>query len=498
MDRRRVALITLILLLLLISLYKGEKCIINAKIRIVNTKLENLRSQRDSIMEDILFSSDSDYVSKAMFDYSEIVREICRLEEELSNLEYSLNPEEGRNKLIEEMENRIEGELKGHLNAIIKNYPDVVPFDDERIALVLYDTEEGKRLCYNPETIFWMGQATYLDYIETGEPFYRDFFMRVLNWSLKHAVWRACMEDQDIHMPLRILPSPGWSQPFVDRNVSFRYLIPNREARIHVENISGRGKLIIEYSGGGGKLDLDYGYGKTRISIPKSANGKIEVELAMFKRELKLKYKGGTIQVDKVSLRTEFETFVLDVGRNSRPYISHEYGFLFPYSGVEPPWISAMAQGVLLEILSYGYNLTGLKIYYEIGIRLLPVFDVPSYMGGVREVDSNHEWWYAEYPGSKNYVLNGFLTSLRGLHMFYKVTGSIESYILFMYGLNEAKRHLNEYDTGSWTFYDAKGNRANIGYHRYHIKLLRYLLEVTGDKDIEIILKRWESYLTGD
>ncbi|RLG45504.1 MAG: hypothetical protein DRN81_01520 [Thermoproteota archaeon] len=496
-NRRRVTVISLILLLLLISLYKGERCIIEAKIRIVSVKLDNLRSQRDSILEDILLATDSKYVNKAMFDYSEIVREICKLEEELSNLEYSLRPEEGRDELIKEMEEKIEGKLKGHLNAIIRNYPDIVPFNDERIALVLYEGTNGRRLYYNPETIFWMGQAAYLDYIETGEPFYREFFMRVLNWSVKHAVWRACMEDQDIHMPLRILPSPGWSQPIVDGNVSFRYLIPNMEAKLHVENISGGGKLFIEYSGGGGRLSLDYGYGEMSISVPKTPKGEVDVELSMFKPELKLEYRGERIRVDKVILQVGSKTLVLDVGGNSGPYISHEYGFLFPYSGVEPPWISAMAQGVLLEILSYAYNLTGLEIYYEMGLKLLPVFDIPSYMGGVREVDTNHEWWYAEYPGSKNYVLNGFLTSLRGLHIFYTVTCNLKSYELFIYGFNEAKRHLDEYDTGSWTLYDAKGNKATIGYHRYHIKLLEYLVEATGDKDVESILIRWKSYLTG-
>ncbi len=495
-NGRRVIVIPLIIILLLISLYKGEKCISEAKIRILRAKLDNLRSQRDSILEDVLLTTDSKYVNKAMFDYSEMVREICRLEEELSNLEYGLRPEEGRKELIKEMREKVGGELKGHLNAIIRNYPEIVPFHDERIALVLYEGTNGGRLYYNPETIFWMGQAAYLDYIETGEPFYREFFMRVLNWSLKHAVWRACMEDQDIHMPLRILPSPGWSQPFIDENVSFRYLIPNMEARLHVENTSEVSKLFIEYSGGGGLLNLDYGYGEMSIPVPKTPGGEVSAELSMFKPELKLEYRGERIRVDRVILQAEFRTLVLDVGKNSKPYISHEYGFLFPYSGVEPPWISAMAQGVLLEILSYAYNLTGLEIYYEIGLKLLPVFDIPSYMGGVREVDTSHEWWYAEYPGSKNYVLNGFLTSLRGLHMFYRVTGNPKSYELFIYGMDEAKRHLKEYDTGSWTFYDAKGNKANIGYHRYHIRLLEYLLKATGDKDVESILIRWKSYLT--
>ena len=149
----------------------------------------------------------------------------------------------------------------------------------------------------------------------------------------------------------------------------------------------------------------------------------------------------------------------------------------------------------ILEVLSKAYLISKNETYLRICKNIVPSFYIQSELGGVRETDKTHSWWYAEYPLSKNYVLNGFLTSLKGLYEYYNVSHDEEAYILFYNGLEEFKNHFHEYDSGNWTYYDIHEEPASRGYHIYHINLLRYLYSVTKDPIIYMLLQRWEEYL---
>jgi len=103
----------------------------------------------------------------------------------------------------------------------------------------------------------------------------------------------------------------------------------------------------------------------------------------------------------------------------------------------------------------------------------------------VLQVDeSDGGYWYEEYasPSSiRSHVLNGHIFALEGIYELYTLTKDDMARKLFQEEMNELKRHIHEYDAGSWTYYDRLKNMANWKYHNLHIKQMDYLWKTTGN-----------------
>ncbi|PRR77170.1 N-acetylmuramoyl-L-alanine amidase LytC precursor [Clostridium liquoris] len=179
----------------------------------------------------------------------------------------------------------------------------------------------------------------------------------------------------------------------------------------------------------------------------------------------------------------------------------------------KPGWVSGMAQGQGLSLLSRVYKLTGDVKYIEAGKKALKFLITPVSKGGVMEnlsyLDSSlkdyiiFEEYISETPA---YTLNGFMFTLLGLYDWSNIDIDDSSKYIsknyFNKGIETLKVILPYYDLGGFTAYDLsyivnKDEKPHIGvnYHGVHIYLLRALYSITGDKSLYNYYRLWKSYV---
>lgn len=163
------------------------------------------------------------------------------------------------------------------------------------------------------------------------------------------------------------------------------------------------------------------------------------------------------------------------------------------------PWISAMAQGQAISVLTRAYSLTKDESYLQTAELAISPFEHSWDEGGVRFADEDGNIFYLEYAcESHPCVLNGFIFSLLGLHDYYLTTGDEKALNLFSDGIETLKVRLKDYDTGDWTWYslpEYSKNTVGESYHRLHYQLLFELYFVTGERHFLEYAEKWCSYL---
>jgi heparosan-N-sulfate-glucuronate 5-epimerase len=107
-------------------------------------------------------------------------------------------------------------------------------------------------------------------------------------------------------------------------------------------------------------------------------------------------------------------------------------------------------------------------------------------------------WCYEEYASpqwnKEPRVLNGFGYALLEINDYYEASRDENARKLFELGISYLKAHLADYDTGSWTNYDALGLRATPAYHHMHVSILEMLYNITGDSSIKLYRDKWRGY----
>lgn len=174
------------------------------------------------------------------------------------------------------------------------------------------------------------------------------------------------------------------------------------------------------------------------------------------------------------------------------------YSFDFPLYGLRAPWISAMAQGQAISLLIRAHALTGRSRYIETAESALDALAVPVEQGGtLRRFPDGHAW-LEEYPlpGRMTGVLNGCLFALIGVYEFARSRNNGTAQNLFERVTAGLRAHLQDFDTGFWTYYDLLCPRriASVAYHRSHFRLLDILCAVTGDRQFHEHSIRWKEY----
>ncbi len=183
-------------------------------------------------------------------------------------------------------------------------------------------------------------------------------------------------------------------------------------------------------------------------------------------------------------------------------YAVWEHSYPYPYGiyDLKIPWRCGMAQGEGLSVFSKAFEITGDPTYLEYAKYMLNSFFVEVKHNGVTYKDSDKEWWYEEYPGSKNgsepRVLNGAIYTVIDIFDFYKKTGNEDAKILFQKGSAAIKKRLSRYDTGEWTYYDEMGHIATLHYHQDHIRLTKKMYDMTKDPYFLEYSKKWAGYKT--
>ena len=166
---------------------------------------------------------------------------------------------------------------------------------------------------------------------------------------------------------------------------------------------------------------------------------------------------------------TSAQKIVLAVGDNN------DLPYLFPYSGTQPPWYSAMAEGVAASAGISVWNRNGDDQYLDMAIR----FGNSALADGIT-VDNNG-LWFPLYVSKPNYrVLNGHMQTVLAMSDLADATGDDGFTDAFNRSVATTKAVLPKYDTGGWGRY-AIGEDAPVKYMTLMASQLKELGDITGD-----------------
>ncbi len=166
---------------------------------------------------------------------------------------------------------------------------------------------------------------------------------------------------------------------------------------------------------------------------------------------------------------TSAQKIVLAVGD------TYQLPYLFPYAGTNPPWYSAMAEGVAASAGISVWNRNGEDQYLDWAIRFgnaALAFGIP--------VENNGLWFplYVSKPGYR--VLNGHLQTVQAMSDLADATGDDAFADAFSRSVATTKAVLPKYNTGGWGRY-APGEDAPVKYMSLMATQLTDLGAITGD-----------------
>lgn len=182
-------------------------------------------------------------------------------------------------------------------------------------------------------------------------------------------------------------------------------------------------------------------------------------------------------------------------------YAVFEYEFPWQDYNMTPPWRSAMAQGLALQVLIRSYDLTKERKYLDVARGVIKSFYVEVQDGGVTYKTPDAGWWFEEYAhpeGVQSKVLNGMMYSLLGILEYYRHTQESDARFLFEQGVLALRGELDAYDADGWSYYDFSKRRASRHYHETHIAQLRALYAATGDRVFKEFHDEWVSAVADD
>jgi heparosan-N-sulfate-glucuronate 5-epimerase len=165
---------------------------------------------------------------------------------------------------------------------------------------------------------------------------------------------------------------------------------------------------------------------------------------------------------------------------------------------LQPPWVSAMAQGEGASLLVRLYQTTGHEIYSEAAaLALRPLRRSVAEGGAVASLGAGQ--FLEEYPTQRpSLVLNGTFFALWGLHDVGVCLGDTTALADFEALVDVLAQELHRWDTGFWSRYDlyphTVANLANPFYHRLHITLLEAMLVLAPRPQFSLMAGRFEEY----
>lgn len=181
---------------------------------------------------------------------------------------------------------------------------------------------------------------------------------------------------------------------------------------------------------------------------------------------------------------------------------------------MEPGWVSGMAQGQAISVLTRAYYATKDIKYLESAKRSLEFLITPIEQGGtmgtlkdLSPLLDNYIIFEEYIANPHSYTLNGFMFTLIGLYDYTRVDN-----IAYCDSVNMAKDNLDKgietlklilplYDLGGITAYDLGFITYNTEphivprYHAVHIQLLNGLHSVLKDNQLLDYFQKWASYI---
>jgi hypothetical protein len=166
---------------------------------------------------------------------------------------------------------------------------------------------------------------------------------------------------------------------------------------------------------------------------------------------------------------------------------------------VEPPWLSAMAQGQCASLLVRLFQETGDESFAEAARRALEPLRRKVSDGGVM-AQLGEGLWPEEYPSDPaSYVLNGGIFALWGVHDVAVGLDDPGAAALFEAGLATLAANIGRWDVGFWSRYDLFPhplvNVASSSYHVLHVHQLEAMNLISPRPELVEAEQRWRGYL---
>lgn len=155
---------------------------------------------------------------------------------------------------------------------------------------------------------------------------------------------------------------------------------------------------------------------------------------------------------------------------------------------------SAMVQGEAISLLVRAWLSTNDSVFRSASERALYLLIKPIEDGGVCYV-LNDDIFLEEAPTfPRNTILNGWIFALMGLYDYYLTFNDLKVKDLFIKTLLTLKRHLSDYDSGYWSYYDMKRHISSPFYHNLHIAQLKALNMIEPDEIFVYYVNKWSNY----
>jgi hypothetical protein len=167
---------------------------------------------------------------------------------------------------------------------------------------------------------------------------------------------------------------------------------------------------------------------------------------------------------------------------------------------IEPPWYSAMAQGLALSLFSRLSEFTGLRKWRTAADHTLASFLRPGPCVGpyTVNVDPAGYYWLQEWPWphmAPDNTLNGHCFSAFGLYDYYHLTGDPNALALLRGALTTVEHYFPAFRNPGWISHYCLDHQAcNAKYHQIHVGLMLQIYTFTQD----LKFARFADLLEGD
>lgn len=164
-----------------------------------------------------------------------------------------------------------------------------------------------------------------------------------------------------------------------------------------------------------------------------------------------------------------------------------------PSEIIEPPWCSAMAQGLALALFSKLADATGDQTWRDAADHTLASYLRPGPITGPTaddpftvNVDPAGYLWLQEWPWTPDLMpdntLNGHCFSAFGLYEYYELTHDATALALFRGAMTTVEHYFPAFRNPGWKSHYSLYNLANNAkYHEIHVQLMLQIYTITQD-----------------
>ncbi len=190
-----------------------------------------------------------------------------------------------------------------------------------------------------------------------------------------------------------------------------------------------------------------------------------------------------------------FDENKIDIKEGKSWYIYNEY----PEYGLTYPWISAMAQGEAISVLTRASLLSKNNSFEELAVKALVPFEYEVKDGGfINYFNSIPVYEEFTTPLKTMAVLNGFIFSLFGVYDLILLNNNEKAKDIFHKGADSLKRILPYFDIDYWTryyLYDyPQKYYSSFTYHILVAEQLKAMYCLTGENQFNFYSEKWLSY----